>query len=53
VAFTQNVLLAVDFGTFFGGSSWHIASGYKSALSLILLVAVLLIWPKGIFGSRD
>ena len=52
LAFAQNLLLGIDFGTLFSDASWFIDSGYKSALALGLLVIVMLVRPQGLFGGN-
>lgn len=58
LALAENVILALDFGHIlsFGGlfelGSIQIKTGYKPAISFIILVIVLLLRPTGILGRK-
>lgn len=58
LALSENVILALDFGYILslGGlfkvGSIQINTGYKSAISFVILIIVLLFRPKGILGRK-
>ncbi len=58
LAFAENIVLALDlaplinFGGFFEGGSIQISTGYKPAISFMILIIVLLFKPTGILKKK-
>jgi branched-subunit amino acid ABC-type transport system permease component len=42
LSFAQNILIWFDFGTLFGGDSWHIPTQFRDYVAVLSLVVVLL-----------
>jgi branched-chain amino acid transport system permease protein len=47
------ILGGILIGTIESFSAGYIASAYKDAIALLLLIAMLLFWPSGLFGSAQ
>lgn len=52
LSFGQAALLELDFGKLFG-ASWRFPSEYQSVLPFAILVTVLALRPRGLFGSPE
>ncbi|NIS61416.1 MAG: hypothetical protein GTO13_12175 [Proteobacteria bacterium] len=58
LALAENIVLALDFGYLasldglFNFGSIQISTGYKPAISFVMLIAVLLLRPTGILGKK-
>ena len=50
LAFTEAVVLRVDFGELFGGGSSHLDAAYRPAIGFVLLLLVLIFRPQGVLG---
>ena len=50
---TRNVVAGFILGILEGLGAGLISSGYKDAISLIILLAVLFYKPSGLFGSTE
>jgi branched-chain amino acid transport system permease protein len=53
LAFGQNLILFIDFGSLFGGDPFYLGSQYKQVFSFVFLVVILLVRPSGIFGEIE
>jgi branched-chain amino acid transport system permease protein len=52
LALIESVVLRIDFGQLLGSSSSFVETAYRPAIGFVLLLAVLLIRPQGIFGRE-
>jgi branched-subunit amino acid ABC-type transport system permease component len=58
LAFAENIVLALDFsalinlGGLFDFSSLYVNTGYKPAISFVILIVILLFKPTGILGKK-
>ena len=58
LAFAENIVLALDFSTLInlGGifdiGSLYVSTGYKPAISFVILIVILLFKPTGILGKK-
>jgi branched-subunit amino acid ABC-type transport system permease component len=53
LAFGQNLIIFIDFGSLFGGDSFFFGSQYKQVFAFVLLVVILLVRPSGVFGEVE
>jgi branched-chain amino acid transport system permease protein len=52
LALAESLVLRIDFGELFGGTSALLDSSYRPAVGFVLLLVVLLLRPQGIFGRE-
>ena len=52
LALGESLVLRVDFGELFGGTSALLDSSYRPAVGFVLLLLVLLFRPQGLFGRE-
>ena len=52
LAFGQNILVSVDFGSLLGVGPWRLSPNYKDAIALGALILTLLIRPSGLLSPR-
>jgi len=53
VALIENLVLAVNFGPLVGENTMWVPTGYKPAISFLLIIVALLIRPRGLLGGEE
>ena len=51
IAFAENMILQVDWGSLVGDSSFYMPLSYDVAIGFVVLILTLLIRPQGLFGT--